>query len=99
MACRRSCVPRYGTSSRLLPWESCLTVKVPMALLDHTDVALRADIFEHFRPHRHADLAQVRFPEQEHHGARLPDPAADGEGERDGVAESAQRYLREAQHP
>src|SRR6266508_4941512 len=82
MGCRRSCVPRYGTSSRRLPWESCLTLKVSMALFDHSDVSLRAHVFKHFRPHRHADLAQVRLPEQEHHGARLPDLAADGEGER-----------------
>src|SRR5512141_1480229 len=46
IGCRRSCVPRYGTSSRGLPLESWPTLKVSIShpLLDRANVASAARV-------------------------------------------------------
>src|ERR1035438_10283535 len=45
--------------------------------LQHVDVFAGAHFLEDRGPDGHADLAQVRFAQQQHERARLPDAAAD----------------------
>src|SRR5882762_4111833 len=48
-------------------------------LLEHEDILVRADLFQELRPHRHADLAQMRFAQQKHGHSRRSDSSANRE--------------------